>query len=1725
MGQRLLSRIEAWKNLLLDLGKRNKLIKFLETKRGNVTITSPSCDELYDAIVEEDVEVVFPYCKKQNLRGDTVVVPGDVETNKSADEVQKTLKALRYRAKTSIEEQGINTLYLTFGMLKWSEHDDAQEILSSPLILVPVKLLIESISSPYRLALHDEDEIVVNPTLAHKLNNDFGVTLPEFDEKRGSDVEAYLEELAHEVEARGWSVEASIHLTNLSFLKINMYKDLERNTEKLSSNPIIAALAGEKSFVLNPEGFNDLNNFDHDKEIRPRNTFQVVDADSSQQDAILLSKKGVSFVLQGPPGTGKSQTITNIIAEKIAAGKNVLFVSEKMAALQVVYNRLKEVGLADFCLTLHNHKTKKKDILRDLERSTNIVCTRVREKALTNLDILEEKRKSLNAYDKELHTPTSELKISIYEVNGILSELKDVPDVSFSIPNIEQTTEEELRSRKSLLDQLAKTVGKRSEDYKGNVWRDSKIKFISNAFRHEIDSNVSRVLPQLKKLEELHCSVCSKLGISVEPSLVGVDTLAQILSYASASPIIPSEWVLDKDISFLIKEASQHKAQAEFIVSTSNKLKNKYGEQILNIDVAKYKGDLCDLIQRLQIQLNKKTDNDFVYEDGRSAIENIQTISSKLDWISRTTQTSDRASGVPPAKRWFDLDALSLMTKTLDAHKSLHDRASEIKGQILSTFDKEILTYEFYPTLQRFRCEYCSFLRVFKRGYRRDTKNISSYLSSGGRLSYGETLDLLNTLKRFSDTQKEIADNKQSYLGLYGPHYDGVNTQWNAIRELIKKFEMQVLDIPELMQDLDLAILLKTSIAKLSEQKETVSGVYKHYYDGVETDWGKLINALNYASALKLLADQHCFPDEFIRTVCEDTNTVEYCKYAFGKILDGKKLIYRDVEWFVSLFEDNHTFYSYNLIDFAERMSACKEKKHLLEEWIDYCNNKDKCKNAGLGVYVEKIEEGNIPSNYIVDAYQKCFYRLWLDAVLPKFPAVKNFRERTHTQSIREFCELDKGQFEIARARIREKILSKIPNFDTISGPRDEVAILKGELNKQRRLMPLRKLFAKIPKLMTTLRPCFMMSPLSVSLFLEAQRYDFDLVIFDEASQVRTEDALGAMMRGKQVIVVGDSKQLPPTNFFSMSINDEDFDVDSEENLESSNVGSYESILDEAVTVLPHQSLRWHYRSRHEHLIAFSNLKIYNNRLVTFPSSTEKAPDCGVEYIYVENGVYDRGKQKNNLEEAQKVADLIFKHIKNYGDTRSLGVVTFSEAQQDAVEAAIRQKRMEKPLYEDFFVEDKEEPFFIKNLENVQGDERDTIIFSIGYARNSSGIMSMNFGPLNKVGGERRLNVAITRAKRNVKLVGSIRPTDIDVEKTTSEGVKLLRSYIEFAEEGYVALARETNCNSDLGFDSPFEASVYDFLHSKGYDIVKQVGCSGYRIDMAVKHPTRSGEFAIGIECDGAMYHSARTARERDRLRQTVLEDMGWTIYRIWSTDWIKDQKSEEEKLISAIEKSFEEIKFDKKKTDFVVASADDEGCPMETLIEIEEPADVHISPETNYGFEVYRQADVFKLIREGRKPDSIVREVISLEQPIHFDELCSRVAPVFGRQKATRVFRKVVENIIYGELKGIIETHENNEFIGLKTCESVKVRVPNPSGNYVRNIKHISHVELGLAMKTIAQKSFGIIRDDLFIATAREFGFKRTGGNINFSLQNVYDHMLKVGEIREIDGKVQVLK
>ena len=1809
---------------MLDFGKRNRLINFKDGKRSNVHIVSPSYETIFEKIAVKENPIVFPYSKKVFIDDEgnefhETVIEGDVETNKTVPELQKTLKVLRYRANTSIEEQGINILFLAFGMLKWRETDESTETFSSPIILVPVKLVIESITSPYKLVPH-EDEIVVNPTLLYKLENDFGIILPDFDDTQDS-ISDYFDRCEKKVQNKGWTIERDVNLSNLSFLKINMYKDLERNEERLCSNPIVSAIAGEGDTITLDE---DIGNYDHDKKERPIDVFQVVDADSSQQDAILLSKKGVSFVLQGPPGTGKSQTITNIISEALADGKKVLFVSEKMAALQVVYNRLANVGLSDFCMTLHSHKANKKEVLQELANSISIDRKKVKEEALAQLDILQRKREELNEYQKELHTSCSALKTTIYEINGKLAKLYAALDVVFPISDVEKVDAQELNNRIYLLHELEKTIGKRSKDYKDNVWRGATIDYLSNELRHDIDSNVSEIIPLITSLNDKASLCCNSLGIDFSLSIEGVNQLLDFLKVAKESPLIPEKWLVD-DIEKHFATIEERRKETIFIQDAYKEISERFDQKVFSVDCKSKKTRLlesknrafsalrftddgfhiADIIRSRQQLFDASTDIEKIFAQASALAEKvgleIPDNLNGLELFVEALKVLIQVKEIKPTNNWFDKEKFNQLKQSLASRKKAHDDYSTQLQKILDEYDKDILSIECNPMLQRFRGEYASFFRFLNKQYKTDIRTIQSFSKTGKKMGYSDAIEVLILLKEFADNKKTVEGLSVQCKADYGNYYCGVDTEWNILQSDVNTFEnlISVLDKPsERLQSLltngnlpteellqfgkafeEIRIgekyglaskLLKTDlegnihyrnvlesinngynqskefvdvfrellslrkedttydsllveIDKLESYQEAVisienrqnelSSMFGDYYVGVDTDWDRLYQALTFAKSFKKCVEDYSLSRICVNKICTDAESVKYCGVMFGEISNIKSDLEKPLLWFCSLFEDTSGFTKMNLIDFANHLASCKNNKHLLEEWVDYRSNLKKCEAAGLQPFVKQVDTKELDTNYIADAYLKRFYHLWLDKMMAQFPAVRDFRGRIQEQNIQEFCKLDTEQFRIAQARVRERLVNRIPDFNSITSSRDEIGILKRELAKQRRIMPLRKLFMAIPNLISTLRPCFMMSPLSVSVFLEAHSYEFDLVIFDEASQVHTEDAIGAIMRGKQVIIVGDTKQLPPTNFFATSLNDEDFDVDVVEEEKDDDAGAYESILEESVTVLPERSLRWHYRSRDEHLIAFSNVKIYNGSLVTFPSAIEKAPDLGVEYIYIKDGVYDRSGKRNNMIEAKRVAELVFEHFKKHPD-RSLGVVTFSEAQQNAIDAAIRQLRLANGSMERFFAEDKEEPFFIKNLENVQGDERDTIIFSIGYAKDSRGMMYMNFGPLSRDGGYRRLNVAITRAKYNVKLVGSIVATDIDLDKTSAEGVKLLRSYIEYAQQGVAALEKELRYTNKLDFDSPFEEAVYDFLVSKGYEVVTQVGCSGFRIDMAIKHPTQNGKFAIGIECDGAMYHSSRTARERDRLRQTVLEDMGWTIYRIWSTDWIKSQKSEEDKLVEAIERALSGIQIEE---------------PLESLLtqidentlddmELEESVEPRQMENIGYGFDTYNWVDV----NDYWQDTSIekIRKIIEAQQPIHFEALCKILAPLWGNRKATNVIRRNVNYYLKHYLGDTVDQIDG--FVTIRGFGNLRVRVPETTED-VRPIEYISKSELALAMKTIAGKSFGITPDGLITETARAFGFKRTGDKISTTLKSVYEKMLKENVVKEVDGKVCV--
>ncbi|MBL8888653.1 MAG: DUF4011 domain-containing protein [Planctomycetaceae bacterium] len=564
-----------------------------------------------------------------------------------------------------------------------------------------------------------------------------------------------------------------------------------------------------------------------------------------------------------------------------------------------------------------------------------------------------------------------------------------------------------------------------------------------------------------------------------------------------------------------------------------------------------------------------------------------------------------------------------------------------------------------------------------------------------------------------------------------------------------------------------------------------------------------------------------------------------------------------------------------------------------IDEWIRFNRWREQMSEEGFGIVTKELINQEYPPNDAVDVVCAKLYQQLFDHFVSVLPQIGDFDGIRHEKILGKYRLLDEWEIKSAAARVREFQLSREdrPRIGWVAPISSELGILKKETEKKRRHMPLRKLFNAVPGVLQRLKPCIMMSPLSVSTFLQAEALKFDLVIFDEASQVFPWDAIGAIYRGSQLIVAGDEKQLPPTSFFSRA------DIESDEEVED--IGDFESILSLCKSVnMPNRRLRWHYRSRREPLIAFSNKHFYDGDLVTFPSVRDAARDA-VQLIHVPDGLWS---DRKNLPEARKVAELVVEHCRTKPD-KSLGVIAFNSTQQEAIEDAIYALRRSSPAIDVLLKEGPHEPLFIKNLENVQGDERDVILLSFGYGKNEVGRFIKNFGPLSKPGGERRLNVAVTRAREAVSLVASVRSSDMDLSGSNSVGAHLLKAYLEYAEYGVDSMSRAI-VETQGKCESPFEEEVAAALIRHGLEPIPQVGCGGFRIDLALKHPANPGAYCLGIECDGATYHSSKTARDRDRIRQSILECLGWRIFRVWSTDWIRNPDLQIQRILSAYEQA-----------------------------------------------------------------------------------------------------------------------------------------------------------------------------------------------------------------------------
>ncbi|MBM3252731.1 MAG: DUF3320 domain-containing protein [Candidatus Omnitrophica bacterium] len=1564
-------RIQRWQDKLIDLSKRNRLLHFRPTKVTTIKIVDEQPAEILRILAIEQEGMEFLHSKEEDLfhkedaKQDSSVEfelyeKVDVEerhkdkylqTNLVKDQLSKNLFRIYSKANSIMKEQGYNVLFLALGCLEWYESESSDIKLKAPIILVPVELTRSSVRSKFKLKFHEEDQYIINPALILKMQRDFGIILNPIDEEKEkiNPIEIFDEIKSAIRSNERWRVTNDTYLGLFSFAKFIMYKDVEKFRDVLINNPIIKIICGQSneqrvSLGLIPE------DKDLDIKIKPLKTFQILDADSSQQKAILAVKNGKNLVIEGPPGTGKSQTIANIIAEFLSENKKVLFMSQKMAALEVVKKRLDNNGLGDFCLELHSRKANKKEISKELVRVLEMQKKQDHSHD-EEMVKLEKIREDLNKYVMEIHTPYGNLEMTPFQAMGIINSHPEIQDIAFMFMNAVALDRNTFNGYYELLDNLAHNlsiIGNPNQ----HPWYGAQL----TDFHYQ---------DKLRLAELLNSIIDNHLNIQSN-----VLKLAKYTCFNEPSSI--------SEIEIMI-EASKLLVDAPKVIKA--KLENAHWNSL--------SADIIDIINTVRFF------NEFKNE------------------IALTYRIED------------------IFVENIDINAFLKRYSSYVKNPFL------LLTSSFW----------------------RDRNTIRKYIVN----------------KKFKPSLKNITD-----------------------------------DLRKMIQG-----------KQLAEKITNLDNVGKELFDvlwrGKESKWEELDAFSKWMVKFRYYVIKKYFHNSIFDELSEKRKEAEDTKRVSSVLSDMLNKIKDDIKSLIDLTKIDESltfkmsFAEFPLLSLIKKISDINNSIDKLDEWIKYQNSLFECKKAGFSDFLNKIEYLNLAYEKIADVFKCQFLRCWLDTAFSERAALRKFRGEDHEKLIEKFCELDKKQIELAKIRLQHNLSGK---FDTIYIPNpsrgSELGILLRESKKMRAHMSIRSLFEEIPRIITALKPCLLMSPLTVSQFLNPELVNFDLVIFDEASQIPTEDALGSILRAKQIVIAGDNKQLPPTTFFqSEVITSEDIEDSKVEELPD----DLDSILDEcASSNIPRTMLRWHYRSKHESLITFSNKNFYDSYLFTFPCAEEEVPSLGIKFYYKPNTSYDRGRTGANIEEAREVAKAALQHFREYPDL-TLGVGTFSIRQKYAIEDMIDQMLREDNSLEPFFNEDKLESFFVKNLETIQGDERDVIFISVGYGKDANGKLYMNFGPINQLGGPRRLNVLITRARRRVEIFSSIRGDDFDLSRTDSVGVRLLKNYLDFAEKGKTVLIKGVDSEGFL--ESPFEESVYNLLVAKGIKVKKQVGCSGYRIDLAVQDENNPGKYILGIECDGAHYHSSATARDRDRLRGQILEDLNWNLYRIWSTDWFKNPRNEFEKLLVAINQA-KKGEFKKKlkiSPDYIIQLKKN---PPRELFNQSNNNIVNVYKKTPI-LHKYKLEDFYRFWQVD-KIATVLKKVVDYESPIQKEEAMRRVIQHWDIASLGSRVRGILESVEnYCTSKKMIKKIGKFYWKIDMTQPNVRIR----ESEDIKQIDLIAPEEIGEAAIIVLSKEYSMPFESLVYQTAKLLGFGRLPDETYFYIQKAINSYIKEGKIAKKEDKL----
>ncbi|PKH07035.1 DUF3320 domain-containing protein [Moritella sp. Urea-trap-13] len=1555
---------------LLDMGLRgNTLLSFNKSAK-TLDIVDEKSTQVFDLLVEKKKAMNF------------LPIPSDLDDEDADDSTGLTLKALQTHleeskggdrhldaslqtqlttrqleqqlirlnadALTFIQEQGVDLLYLATGFIKWHESDVSDKPRYAPLVLIPVEMTRNAAGESFKINFTDA-ELGPNLTLAAKLKSEFGIILPTFEVDEEFTLEGYFEQVSQAIKTEPrWALEPNkIAMGFFSFGKFQMYQDLSDDAwpegKKPHQHSVISKLFGDGFEVDRTE----LAGADMDV-----NTVEklhlVLDSDSSQTEAVLAAKAGSNLVIQGPPGTGKSQTITNIISQALADNKKVLFVAEKMAALEVVKRRLDNCHLGDAVLELHSHKANKKSVLAALESSL------LQDEPLSpsrheDIHKLTELRAKLDQYCEAANT--SILGSDKSYVTALGESLKfERLTLGIDAQPLPMATQWNAREYNQALGKIQELVTHLDEHQapNNNCFSTTSLDDFSPVLQKQVNSTLIKAIAETDKL------IAETLQITSMLSLTTPEVLADC--YA----------VIAQTITMIEKPDFGD-------IDCSKALWLKHGDKLVEL-----------ITQGIELDKQKQI-----------LAETFIDAAFDFDWLSV------RSGLVNYGSKWW---------------------------------------------------RFCS------GNYRSAKASLAGMMKQGLQGNATDWLSQVDALLAYKSACQRFNEQNTLLVTSVGSDWQGSQTDWQHVQTAALWLQQCYLSIP----------------AKQQEQAQDGSDVWESYvtqplpaeFDQafvvritqLQTDITALLNELatqlHIESPLLITRLQLTLIDQM---VADDTHA-----------------------WTIDLDD------VYALTRFNRLKAECLGLE--LEDWA----------LSAAGWQHEPM--------LLKQQFELSYYRELINYAYSNIDEIRYFDRVAHEKVIEEYKLVDSQLFTFSQEALVRRLFDNQPDA-TAKG---EVEILRREFNKKRRQLPLRRLLIQAGRAVQQIKPVFMMSPMSVATYLQPGVVEFDLVVFDEASQVKVADALGAILRAKQVIVVGDTKQMPPTDFFGKQL-----EIDDEE-AENSVTADMESILGMFLSAgTPERMLKWHYRSRHESLIAVSNQEFYNNQLLIFPSPGINPMAKGLSFNHDPSSSYDKGNSRTNLVEAQTVAKAVMLHAQTK-PSMTLGVVAFSIAQSNAILFEVERLRKEQPELEHFFANrDDGEHFFVKNLENVQGDERDTIFISIGYGRTAEGRLGLSFGPLNRDGGERRLNVLISRARMAMEVFANFTATDMGTSDASPFGVRALKHFLQYAETGVLVKQEETG----KAPDSPFEEEVIYAIQQLGYKVEPQVGCAGFYIDIAVRDPNNPGRYMLAVECDGATYHSSRSARDRDRIRQNVLEGLGWRFHRIWSTDWFRNAHKETQRLDDCIKASIAFYQaLDAQPADSAIV------VNHSNVVEkaaIERVAVERTNHQVNYTCCALTTLNLTVNHTIPEVSTSVLAQdiasIVNVESPIHIKQVGQRLLSAVG---STRSGAKINRSILAatqmlvgrGEvsLDGdylLSSTHSKQTASNLLTF-TVRHRGELP--NSERKLDLIHDDEIKAAIRTVVEGAYSILAQDTMASAIDLLGFGNLSAQMKQRLTQLVDEMVQ---------------